>query len=67
MSAQPTMTAAPKDESGTARQDRTKTRYHAACAIQLAARSLALDPAALPGLFVGWQRACEQVGALTDA
>ena len=32
---------------GTARRDRTQTRQQAACAIQLAARSLAVEPAAL--------------------
>jgi hypothetical protein len=70
------------------RHDRAHARREAACAIQLAARSLALEPAALSAaayrdfcaredqlslpswlaisvLFVGWQRACEQVLALT--
>ena len=73
---------------GASRRDRTEARHEAACAIQLAARSLAVEPAALsaaayrafcagqeePGLpsslaisvlFVGWQRAREQVAALT--
>lgn len=73
---------------GAARRDRTEARREAACAIALAARSLAVEPAALsaaayrafcagrdePGLpsslaisilFVGWQRACEHVAALT--
>jgi hypothetical protein len=71
------------------RHDRAHARHEAACAIQLVARSLAVDPAALSAaayrgfcareeklslpswlaisvLFVGWQRACEQVSALTD-
>jgi hypothetical protein len=70
------------------RHDRAHARREAACAIQLVARSLAVDPAALSAaayrgfcarqedlhlpsslaisvLFVGWQRACEQVSALT--
>jgi hypothetical protein len=74
-------------EVGDLRHDRDAARYDAACAIQLVARSLAVDPAVLsaaayrrfcathdaPGLpsslaisvlFVGWQRACEQVAAL---
>jgi hypothetical protein len=73
---------------GTARRDRTEARHEAACAIQLAARSLAVEPVALSAvayrafcagqeesglpsslaisvLFVGWQRACEQVAVLT--
>jgi len=71
------------------RHDRARARYEAASAIQLAARSLAVDPATLSApayrgfcaredelhlpsslaislLFVGWQRACEQVAALTN-
>jgi hypothetical protein len=70
------------------RHDRAHARREAACAIQLVARSLAVDPAALSAaayrgfcahreelhlpsslaisvLFVGWQRACERVPALT--
>ena len=73
---------------GSARRDRTEARHDAACAIQLAARSLSVAPAALNAaayrafcaargeadlpsslaisvLFVGWQRACEQVATLT--
>jgi hypothetical protein len=73
---------------GDPRHDRAHARREAACAIQLAARSLTVDPAALSAaayrgfcarhrelhlpsslaisvLFVGWQRACEQVSALT--
>jgi hypothetical protein len=69
-------------------RDLAEARRQAACAIQLAARSLAVDPAelravayrgfctreeelglpswlAISVLFVGWQRACEQVSALT--
>lgn len=70
------------------RHGRTQARVEAACAIDLAARSLAVEPAALSAsayrafcagraeldlpsstaisvLFVGWQRAREQVIALT--
>ena len=70
------------------RHGRAHARREAACAIELVARSLAVDPAALSAaayrafctrqedlhlpsslaisvLFVGWQRACEQVSALT--
>lgn len=70
------------------RRDRAQARRQAAYAIQLVARSLAVDPAALSAaayrgfcahreelhlpsslaisvMFVGWQRACEQVSALT--
>ncbi len=70
------------------RHDRAHARREAACAIQLAARSLSVEPAelgaaayrdfcareeeaslpswlAISVLFVGWQRACEQVLALT--
>jgi hypothetical protein len=73
---------------GNPRHDRAHARREAARAIQLVARSLAVDPAALSAaayrgfcarqgdlhlpsslaisvLFVGWQRACEQVSALT--
>ena len=69
---------------GSVRRDRTQARHEAACAIQLAARSLGVEPAELGAtayrgfcvrelglglpswlaislLFVGWQRACEQV------
>ena len=68
-------------------RDRTQARLEAACAIELAARSLSVEPAALSAsayrtfcagqaeldlpssltisvLFVGWQRAREQVTAL---
>jgi len=70
-----------------ATRSRMQARDEAARAMQLAARSLAIEPAALtatayrtfraaqePGLpspltisllFVGWQRACEHVTALT--
>ncbi|MGO9319523.1 MAG: hypothetical protein ACLQBY_01790 [Solirubrobacteraceae bacterium] len=74
--------------TATARRDRAQARREATRAIQLAARSLAVEPAALSAaayrafcagrdepdlpsslaisvLFVGWQRACEQVAALT--
>ena len=74
--------------TGITPHDRSEARHEAACAIQLVARSLAIEPAALSAaayrafcaaqedsglpswvaisvLFVGWQRACEQVSALT--
>jgi len=80
--------AAEPNAPASARRDRWEARHEAACAIQLAARSLAVEPAALSAagyrafcarqpdsdlpsslsisvLFVGWQRACEQVTALT--
>jgi hypothetical protein len=79
---------APATAIASARRDRVQARREAARAIQLAARSLAVEPAALSAaayrtfcagrdepdlpsslaisvLFVGWQRACEQVAALT--
>jgi hypothetical protein len=74
--------------SDSPRHDRAHARREAACAIQVVARSLEVDPAALSAaayrgfcarqgelhlpssltisvLFVGWQRACEQVSAVT--
>jgi hypothetical protein len=81
------MTAQGTLDIGSLRGDRTQARLEAACAIQLVARSLSLEPAALSPsayrtfcadqaelelpswlaisvLFVGWQRAREQVTAL---
>jgi hypothetical protein len=82
------MTQSTAPTVGAATHSRMQAREEAAWAMHLAARSLAIEPAALstaayrtfratqeePGLpsplaisllFVGWQRACEHVAALT--